>query len=99
MAHDTASFRTTIITIISSYFIDRYVNTYYLPKIGYCAYQLCVYVIVPTNIVVFRGFDSSIILNLRVGILMSVGDSPESLSQAILVVIMLLGGLGVRLCF
>ena len=42
------------------------------------------------------GFGSSIILILRGGILMSVGDFPESLSQAILVVgIMLVGRLGV----
>ena len=33
----------------------------------------------------FRGFDSSIILILRVGIPTSIGDFPESLSQAILV--------------
>ena len=39
----------------------------------------------PTNIVDFKGFDSSIILISRGGILMSVGDFPESLSQAILV--------------
>ena len=38
----------------------------------------------PTNIVDFRGFDSSIILILRDGILMSIGDFPESLSQAML---------------
>ena len=53
-----------------------------------------------TNIMDFRGFDSSIIvLSLRGGIIMSIGDSPKSLSQAILVVIVLFGGLGVRLCF
>ena len=39
----------------------------------------------PTNIVDIRGFDSSMMLNLRGGILMSVGDFPESLSQAMLV--------------
>ena len=38
----------------------------------------------PTNIVDFRGFDSSTILVLRGGTLMSVGNSPESLSQAML---------------
>ena len=36
-----------------------------------------------TNIIDFGGFDSSIILILRGGILMSIGDFPESLSQAI----------------
>ena len=36
----------------------------------------------PTNIVDFRGFDSSIILIYRGGILMSIGDVLESLSQA-----------------
>ena len=39
----------------------------------------------PTNIVGFRGLDSSVILSLRGGILMSIGDFPESLSQAMLV--------------
>ena len=48
-----------------------------------------------TNIVDFRGFDSSIILILRGGILRPIGNLPESLSQAILVGIMLVGGLGV----
>ena len=51
----------------------------------------------PTNIVGFRGFDSSIILILRDGMLMSTGDFPESLSQARLVGIMLVGRLGVVL--
>ena len=48
-----------------------------------------------TNIKGFRGFDSSIILSLRGRILMYIGDFPESLSQAILVWIMLVGRLGV----
>ena len=43
----------------------------------------------------FRGFDSSIILIIRGGILMSIGDFLESLSHAILVGIMLVGRLGV----
>ena len=43
----------------------------------------------------FGGFDSNIILILRGGILMSIGDFPESLSQAILVGIILVGRLGV----
>ena len=47
------------------------------------------------NIVGFRGFDSSIILNLMGGIPMSIGDFPESLSQAMLVGMMLVGRLGV----
>ena len=42
-----------------------------------------------TNIMDFRGLDSSTILMLRGGILMSVGNLPERLSQAILVGIML----------
>ena len=46
-----------------------------------------------TNIMDFRGFYSSIILIQRGGILMSIGDFPESLSQAILVGIMLVGRL------
>ena len=49
----------------------------------------------PTKIVDFRGFDSSVILILRGGILMSIGDFPESLTQAMLVGIMLVGRLGV----
>ena len=48
----------------------------------------------PTNIVDFRGFDSSIILILRGGLLMSTGDFPESLSQALFVGIMLVGRWG-----
>ena len=44
----------------------------------------------------FRGFDSSRILIVRGGILMSIGNLPESLSQAILVGIILGGRLGVR---
>ena len=50
----------------------------------------------PTNIVDFRGFDSSIILILRGGILMSMEDFPESSSQAIVVGIMLVGRSGVH---
>ena len=38
-----------------------------------------------------RGFDSSIILNLRGGILRPTGDFLESLSEAMLVGIMLVG--------
>ena len=52
----------------------------------------------PTNIVDFRGVDSSTILILRGGILMSIGDFPESLSQAMLVGTMLVGRLGVGIC-
>ena len=48
----------------------------------------------PTNIVDFRGFDSSAILNSRGGILMFMGDFPEKLSPAMLVGTMLVG----RLC-
>ena len=48
----------------------------------------------PTIIVDFRGFDSSIILILRGGILRPIGDFPESLSQAMLVGVMLVGRLG-----
>ena len=43
----------------------------------------------------FRGFDSSTILILRGGIPRSIGKHPESLSQAMLVEIMLVGRLGV----
>ena len=43
----------------------------------------------PTNMVDFGGFHSSIMLCLRGGILMSIGNSPESLSQAMLVGVML----------
>ena len=49
----------------------------------------------PTNIVDFRGFDSSIISILRDGILRPLGNFPGSLSQAILVGIMLVGRLGI----
>ena len=49
----------------------------------------------PTNIVDFRGFDSSIIFILRGGTLMSIGNFPESLSRAMLVGTMLIGRLAV----
>ena len=49
----------------------------------------------PTNIADYRGFDSSVILILRGGIPRPIGDFPESLSQAMLVGIMLVGRLGV----
>ena len=50
-----------------------------------------------TKILDFRGFDSSRILIWRGGIVMSIGDFPEGLSQAILVGIMLVGRLGVMI--
>ena len=49
----------------------------------------------PTNIVDFRGFDSSIILIQRGGIPRFIGDFPESLIQAMLEGVMLVGRLGV----
>ena len=51
-----------------------------------------------THIIDFRGFHSSIILNIRDDIFISIGDFLESLSQAILVGIMLGGRLGVDVC-
>ena len=48
-----------------------------------------------TNIVDFGVLDSSTILILRGGIPRPVGDSPESLAQAMLVGVMLVGRLGV----
>ena len=48
----------------------------------------------PTNIADFRGFYSSIILIIRGGILVSIGIFLESLSQAMLVGVVLV----VRLC-
>ena len=44
-----------------------------------------IYIYIPTNIMDLRVFDSSIILCLRGGIPRPMGNSPESLSQAILV--------------
>ena len=52
-----------------------------------------------TKIPVFRGFDSNIILILRAWILMSIGNFPESLSQAILAGRFLVGRLGVSAWF
>ena len=49
----------------------------------------------PTRILDFKGFDSSRILILRGGILMSVGNFPESLSQGILAGVILVRRLGV----
>ena len=50
-----------------------------------------------TKILAFGGFDSSVILSLRGGILMSTGDFPENLSQRMLFGIILVGRLGVLL--
>ena len=51
----------------------------------------------PTNIVDFGELDSSTLLIVRVGIPRPIGDFPESLTQAMLVGIMLVGRLGVLL--
>ena len=51
-----------------------------------------------TNIMDFKGFDSSIILILWSGIPRPIGNFPESLSQAILVGVILVGRLGVPAC-
>ena len=51
----------------------------------------------PTNIVDFIWFYSSIVLIVWRGTLMSIGDFPESLSQAMLVGVMLVGGFGILL--
>ena len=48
-----------------------------------------------TKILNFRGFDSSRILIRRGGILMSIGNFPDSLRYQILVGIILVGRLGV----
>ena len=48
-----------------------------------------------SNIMDFRGFDSGVILIVRGGIPRPIGNFPESLSQAILIGIMLVGRLGV----
>ena len=48
------------------------------------------------KIVDFRGLDSSTILILLGGIPRPIGDFPESLTQAMLVGTMLVGGLGVQ---
>ena len=50
-----------------------------------------------TSIVDFRGFDLSMILSLRGGIHRPMGDFLESLSQTMLVGVMLVGRLGVLL--
>ena len=50
----------------------------------------------PTNIVGFRGFDSSIFLNSRGGIPRPIGNLLESLSQAMLVGVMSVGRLAYR---
>ena len=49
----------------------------------------------PTNMMDFRGLDSSIILSLRGGIPRPIGNFPESATQAMLVGIMSVGRLGV----
>ena len=56
--------------------------------------SLCDMANLRTKILDFRGFDSSIISILRGGVLMSIGEFPESLSQAILAGIISVGRLG-----
>ena len=56
--------------------------------------QQCSTASLRTEILDFRGFDSGRILNSRGGILMSIGDFPEMLSQQIYVGIILVGRLG-----
>ena len=70
---------------------------YRYTSILYAVALRCCYAQTPDYIVDFRGFYSSIILILRVGILMSIGDFAESLCQAMLVGTMLVGRLGVLL--
>ena len=48
-----------------------------------------------TKILYFRGLDSSVILILKGGIFMSIGNSPERLSKQIYVGIVFVGRLGV----
>ena len=62
-----------------------------------CFANACTTPNLPTNIVDFKGLDSSAIFISKGGILMSIGNLPESLSQAMLVGIMLVGRLGVAL--
>ena len=59
-------------------------------------YYVCHAANLHTNIMDFRGFYSSTISILRAGIPRPTGNFPESLSQAILVGIMLVGRLGVH---
>ena len=61
-----------------------------------CLRSTCLTPNLPTKIVGFRGFDSSIMLCLRGGIARPVGNFPESLTPAMLEGVMLVGRLGVR---
>ena len=49
-----------------------------------------------TNLMDFREFGSSITFIMRGGIPRSIGNCPQSLTQAMLVGVMLVGGLGVH---
>ena len=62
---------------------------------GFAVAHDCLTPNLPTNIVDLRGLDSSIILIERGGIPRPIGHFPESLSQAMLVGVMLVGRLGV----
>ena len=64
---------------------------------SFCRRRSCTFTAnLHTKILDFGGLDSSRILNSRGGILVSIGNFPESLSQAVLVRIILVGRLGVR---
>ena len=75
----TPNLRTKIV-ISLCYMILCYVTLYHVMLDA--LYEVCYTVNLRTNIVGFRGFDSSIILILRGGIPRPMGSFPESLGQA-----------------
>ena len=80
----------TYIYICIYIYIYIYIHTYIHTHIHIYIYTYIVCLPnLPTDIVDFRGFDSSTILIERGGILTPKGDLPESLSQAVLVGTML----------
>ena len=84
---------TTIIMMIAMLIILA--SQSWLPLLDTCSAERAqVAANLRTNIMDFRGLDSSIIIILRGGIPRPVGDFPESLSQAIFLVgVMLVGRL------
>ena len=84
-------------TYIYIYIIYIYIYIY-IKIVDVTPYMIaynCITANLCTNVMDFRGFDSNTILILRGGIPRLIWDVPESLSQAILVGIMLAGRLGV----
>ena len=81
--------------IYTCVYIYIYIDIYIYIYIIFGWHHLSSATYLDTKILDFRGFDSSIILIIRGGIPRPIGNFPESLTQAMLVGVMLVGILSV----